>query len=168
MLYTYDYPRPAVCTDCVVFGVTKAEFATHPTGNEASPLRVLLIRRDREPYAGAWALPGGFMEIDEPPREAAFRELHEETSLRPRELLPLGAYGAPDRDPRGRTISLVFTAIVELEGSHIHAGDDAREAAWRPARRPGRLAFDHGGIVRDALRFWQERLARFPFGADLL
>ncbi|GAB6165896.1 NUDIX domain-containing protein [Thermostilla marina] len=171
MPYTYAYPRPAVCTDCVVFGLSGPDLEPQPAETRTprtSPLRVLLIRRDREPFAGAWALPGGFIEIDEPPREAAFRELYEETSLRPKELLPLGAYGAPDRDPRGRTISLVFTTVVATEKSRVRAGDDAREAAWRPARRPGRLAFDHREILRDAQQFWRQRLAGFPFGADLL
>ena len=92
--YTYEYPRPAVTVDIVI--------ATR----EESP-RVLLIRRKNEPFAGCWALPGGFVEMDETLESAARRELHEETGVKTKALVQLGTFGDPGRDPRGRTISVV-------------------------------------------------------------
>lgn len=164
MPYTYDYPRPAVCTDCVILGAPDAE--DHQPLHTA--LGVLLIQRNREPFAGTWALPGGFVEIDEPLEVAAYRELREETGLEPAALQPLGIYGAPGRDPRGRTISAVYTTVVRRGDAQIIAGDDAGEAAWFPAAEPPALAFDHAEILGDARRFWAEYLMHRPFGRNLI
>ncbi len=137
--YTYDYPMPAVTTDCIL--VTKGD----------NP-KILLIRRKHDPYAGKWALPGGFVEIEEDLPDAARRELEEETGLHDVELWQFRTYGRPGRDPRGRTISVVYYDFVD-EGPRTTAGDDAAEADWFPLDDLPPLAFDHEEIVRDFRQF---------------
>ena len=113
---------------------------------------VLLIRRGHEPFAGSWALPGGFVDTDEHLEDAARRELHEETGLRIGDLIQIGAFGDPNRDPRGRAISVAFLAILDSEPAP-QAGDDAAEARWFPIDRPPTtLAFDHEQILASGLR----------------
>ena len=113
--------------------------------------KILLIRRGREPYKGAWALPGGFIEMDEELVDAAGRELMEETSLSGVKLEQLGAFGKCGRDPRGRVVAVVFWGIATQ--TRVKAGDDAAEAKWFDIERlPGQLAFDHDNIVRAAVR----------------
>lgn len=130
-MYTYPYPRPAVTVDAILISPEKS---------------VLLIERGREPYKGKWALPGGFIGMDEPLEVACRRELQEETGLRVGELTQFRAYGAVDRDPRGRTISVIFYAFTgeELIAS---AGDDAANARWFPLDQLPELAFDHQQIL---------------------
>lgn len=138
--HCYDYPRPAVTVDLAAFAL------------DGDQLRVLLVRRGRDPCAGHWALPGGFLEIDEDPEAGARRELLEETGVEcPGEVRPIGFYADPGRDPRGRTISLAFFATVRLAEARIRAGDDAAEAAWQPVVGDTPLAFDHARIVEAAL-----------------
>ncbi|MDX1604878.1 MAG: NUDIX hydrolase [Candidatus Competibacterales bacterium] len=144
MAYTYDYPRPAVTVDVVLFTL------------QTRRLRVLLIQRRAPPFEGCWALPGGFMDLDEELPAAARRELREETGLRIRRLQPLGAYGRIGRDPRGRTISVVYLAFRPDAAVRARAGDDAREVGWFSPRRPPELAFDHRDILRDGLRMLRE------------
>jgi 8-oxo-dGTP diphosphatase len=122
---------------------------------------VLLIRRAKPPFAGAWALPGGFLDLDEELADAARRELREETSLKVSRLLPLGTYGRVGRDPRGRTISVVYLAGGDVERLRPEAADDAGEVAWHAVAALPRLAFDHRQIVRDATERLRE-LARRP------
>lgn len=141
--YVYHYPRPAVTTDVVV--VTR----------EARP-RVLLIRRKAEPFAGTWAIPGGFVDMAETLEQSARRELWEETGVRAGRLEQLAAFGDPDRDPRGRTISVVFLTRVDAGRLKPRAGDDAAEIGWHSLLRPPPLAFDHAEILACARR----RLAR--------
>jgi 8-oxo-dGTP diphosphatase len=141
--YIYDYPRPAVTVDVVI--VTREE---RP--------RVLLIRRKHEPFAGAWALPGGFVDMDEPLDMAANRELLEETGVPAQELVQLHAFGAPGRDPRGRTISIAYLAEVEPDAVKPKAADDAAEVGWFSLQRPPSLAFDHKEILACARRYWKE------------
>ena len=131
--FTYKYPRPAVTVDIVV--VTK----------EKTP-RVLLIRRGEEPFRGAWALPGGFVEIDEPLVDGARRELMEETGIKAKSLTQVATFGDPGRDPRGRTISVVYLTFVDAD-TEAHAGDDAADAGWFSLARPPKLAFDHKEIL---------------------
>ncbi len=110
--------------------------------------RVLLISRANPPHG--WALPGGFVEPAEDLPEAARRELHEETGIRIGDLVQIGAYGRPDRDPRGRTISVVYGAVLD-RSVQTTAGDDAAEARWFPLDAlPEPIAFDHAKILSDA------------------
>jgi 8-oxo-dGTP diphosphatase len=113
---------------------------------------VLLIERDWPPYEGSWALPGGHVDSGETSRRAAGRELEEETGVRvdADSLRPIGVWDAPDRDPRGRYVTVAYAAVVPA-GTPIVAGDDARTARWWPlANLPERLAFDHADILRAA------------------
>lgn len=156
--YCYDYPRPAVTVDLAVFSLA------------ADGLRVLLIRRKHDPFAGRWALPGGFLEIDEPIEAAARRELNEETGFDARGRVHfLGVYGDPSRDPRGRTISVAHAALIRGVTPEVAGGDDASEAAWRLAgcgREP--LAFDHDAILEDALHWLAEGVRSGNLGLELL
>jgi len=137
--YCYDYPRPAVTVDIVV--VTR----------ERRP-RVLLIRRKHDPFAAMWAIPGGFVDMDERLEEAARRELSEETGVRLTKLEQLGTFGDPGRDPRGRTISVVYLARVRAARLKPQAADDAAEASWHLLDRLPPLAFDHDKILAVARR----------------
>jgi 8-oxo-dGTP diphosphatase len=132
--FTYDYPRPAVTVDVVI--VTR----------EKKP-RVLLIRRKHPPFAGMWAIPGGFVEMDESLEAAARRELLEETSVRISGLRQLQTFGDPKRDPRGRIISVAFLAQVDPRKLKPVAADDAAEVAWHDLQHPPPLAFDHAKIL---------------------
>ena len=142
MAYTYEYPRPAVTADCVV--ITK----------ETEP-KVLLIERGGEPFKGCWALPGGFMNMDETTEQCAFRELEEETGLKIGEVHQIGAYSRVDRDPRGRTITVAYLAVVDAPIAVI-GQDDAAKAQWFPLSALPELAFDHADIMRDAVRKYKE------------
>ena len=142
MAYTYKYPRPAVTADCIV--ITK----------EAEP-KVLLIERGGEPFKGCWALPGGFMNMDETTEQCAFRELEEETGLKVSEVHQIGAYSRVDRDPRGRTITVAYLAVVDAPMAVI-GQDDAAKAQWFPLSALPELAFDHDEIMRDAIKKYKE------------
>jgi 8-oxo-dGTP diphosphatase len=137
--YTYDYPRPSVTADTVV--VTR----------ESDP-RVLLIRRRRDPFVGLWALPGGFIELEETLEAAARRELREETGIEVEQLEQLSTFGDPGRDPRGRVISVVYLGSVDVGQVQPQAGDDAAEVGWFRLRQPPPLAFDHAQILDCARR----------------
>jgi 8-oxo-dGTP diphosphatase len=142
--YTYDYPRPSVTVDIVLLT------------RERKP-RVLLIRRRHDPFAGRWALPGGFIEMDETLEESARRELQEETGLEVGKLEQLHTFGDPGRDPRGRTITVVFMGRV---GNKLkpQADDDAVEVGWHRLDRLPQLAFDHAEVLASARkRMWGDR-----------
>jgi 8-oxo-dGTP diphosphatase len=139
MPFVYEYPRPAVCVDCVIF--------THDKSS------ILLIKRAQEPFKGYWALPGGFIEMDEALEESAKRELEEETGLKNIPLEQFYTYGNPGRDPRGRVISIAFFGVVNPEDSKICAGSDAANAQWFPLGELPILAFDHSQIILKALEF---------------
>jgi 8-oxo-dGTP diphosphatase len=132
--YAYDYPRPAVTVDVAV--VTR----------EPRP-RVLLISRKHPPFEGSWALPGGFVEMEESLETAARRELFEETGIKAARMEQLHTFGDPGRDPRGRTISVVFLARVRFAKVKPRAGDDAADAVWHFLDRHPSLAFDHREIL---------------------
>ena len=134
------FRNPALTVDAVVVA-----------GLEAGAPRVLLIRRDREPFAGRWALPGGFVDYGEDPDLAVGRELLEETGLGGVALAQLRVFGRPGRDPRGHTVSVVYTGTIDGPPPAVQGGDDAREARWfAPGDLPP-LAFDHGDAVTAAL-----------------
>src|ERR1700754_4129158 len=137
--YCYDYPRPALTVDCVVFGYA------------AGSMHVLLIERNIEPYIGAWALPGGFVGMEETLDEAAQRELAEETGVKDIYLEQLYTFGDIGRDPRGRVVSTAYYALVSLAGRTPHASSDARKARWCPLRQLPKLAFDPAGILGTAV-----------------
>lgn len=132
--FSYDYPRPALTVDAAL--VTR----------ELLP-RVLLIRRKHDPFAGSWALPGGFVEENERLADAARREVREETGVEVAELEPLYTAGDPGRDPRGWTVSVVYLARVDFDAVRPVAADDAGEVGWFPLDALPALAFDHAMIL---------------------
>lgn len=144
--FRYDYPRPALTVDVVA--------ATR----EPRP-RVLLIRRGKDPFAGAWALPGGFVEAGETLAAAARRELKEETGAEVGDLEQLYTAGDPDRDPRGWTVSVVFLARVDAKKIKAKAADDAAEVGWFPLDALPDLAFDHAMILSRARTRLADRTA---------
>jgi 8-oxo-dGTP diphosphatase len=129
-------------------------------------LQVLLIERGVPPFKGQWALPGGFILEREALEEAARRELEEETGLRDIYLEQLYTFGDPDRDPRGRIISVAYYALTPP--SPLHASTDAAKAAWHPAARPPKLAFDHAKILRMGLERLRAKLGYSTVGFQLL
>jgi len=145
--HCYDYPHPAVTADIALFRET------------GEGLEILLIQRKKEPFEGAWALPGGFVNENEKLEDAAARELQEETGLRARKLEQFGAFGDPGRDPRGHTVSIAFFGEVTGKGGGA-AGDDASSLRWFAAGRLPKLAFDHKKVVQQALRARQAKTSR--------
>ncbi len=133
----YEFPRPALTVDLVLITT------------EARP-RVLLIKRKKEPFAGQWAFPGGFVDENEPLEAAARRELQEETGLQVDRLEQLQTFGDPGRDPRGWTVSVAFLGRVDAAKLTPVAADDAAEVAWHFVDAPPKLAFDHGNILQVA------------------
>ena len=142
MTYTYKYPRPAVTGDCIV--ITKEVNA-----------KVLLIQRAYEPYKGCWAFPGGFLNMDETIEQCAIRELEEETGLKVYDVHQIGAYSKVDRDPRGRTITVAYLAIIDNPIS-VLGQDDAAKAEWWPLSALPQLAFDHNDIINDAYTLYKQ------------
>ena len=142
MTYTYKYPRPAMTADCIV--ITK----------EAKP-KVLLIQRGDEPFKGCWAFPGGFMDMEETTEQCAIRELEEETGLKVGKVYQIGAYSKVDRDPRGRTVTVAYLAIVDAPMA-VSGQDDAAKAEWWPLSTLPELAFDHYDIMQDAIKKYKE------------
>lgn len=139
MNYCYDFPRPAVTTDVVLFSHIEDD------------LKVLLIKRGNEPFKDKWAIPGGFIQIDETAEQGALRELAEETGIENISVEQLHTFSEVDRDPRGRTISVVFFAKVNSD-QKIRAGDDAAEISWFSINNLPSLAFDHKLILSMAIK----------------
>ena len=158
MPYTYDYPHPALTVDCVVFGYEEASAA----------LKVLLIRRKLPPYQGLWSLPGGFVQIDESIDEAATRELQEETGVNDIFLEQLYTFGAPERDPRERVISVAYYALVSLQQHPLQAATDASDAQWFTLAEMPELGFDHREILDCAIARLRAKIRYEPVGFELL
>lgn len=156
MSFTYQYPRPALTTDCVVFGL------------DSQDLKILLIERGIEPFKGQWALPGGFLQVGEDPDHCARRELHEETALTDIFLEQLAAFGKPARDPREHVVTIAYYALVNLIDHPPKADTDARKAAWFSFQDLPKLAFDHDDILALARQRLRETLRRRPIGFELL
>jgi 8-oxo-dGTP diphosphatase len=154
--YRYEYPRPAVTTDCIIFGF------------DAGELKVLLIQRGIDPYKGKWALPGGFLHIDENADECARRELFEETGLENVFIEQLYTFSEIDRDPRGRVITIAYYALVKPTDYKVQAGDDAKTAQWFSISMIPPLAFDHDRILRIALSRLRSKIRYQPIGFELL
>ena len=156
-MYTYDYPRPSVTVDVVVFGY-----------DGERDLKLLLIQRGGEPFRGQWALPGGFVEMDEGLETSALRELEEETGVKDLFLEQLYTFGAPRRDPRGRVISVAYFALVNLTDHPAVAASDAAQVAWyKRSELPG-LAFDHADIIQLATDRLRAKVRYQPIGFELL
>ena len=141
--YTYDYPRPAVTSDIAVLRL------------EEEP-EVLLIQRKDDPFKDMWALPGGFMEMEESLEETARRELREETAILAGELIRFDTYDKPGRDPRGRTITQVFVMIWKPSMGEPQAGSDAADLRWFALNKLPDLAFDHARILADVISMIRE------------
>jgi 8-oxo-dGTP diphosphatase len=157
--FTYDYPRPAVTVDVVLFTVAGTL--------QALRLRALLIQRDRPPFAGAWALPGGFLHENEDLPAAAARELKEETGLDGVHIEQLAAIGTPGRDPRGHTVTVVWVGLVPGDRA-LTATGDARAARWFDVTELPQLAFDHADLLAAALRHLRRRIGEAPLCFELL
>lgn len=145
-MYRYDYPHPAVTTDIVVF--TLRDGAPH----------VLLIQRRHPPYQGHWALPGGFLDIDEDLEDCARRELAEETGVRDVALEQVHTFGRPGRDPRERVISVAYVTLLDADAVRPQAASDAAAVAWFAYDALPQLAFDHAEIIACAHERVRERL----------
>lgn len=141
MSYTYKYPRPAVTTDCVIF---------RKTNN--SKYELLLIQRKFPPFQGEWALPGGFVNMDEDLLTAAKRELEEETNLKDIQLKQFYTFGGVNRDPRHRTIAVAYYGIADTQKHIAKAADDAATAKWFPLEQIPGMAFDHAKIIDLAIK----------------
>jgi 8-oxo-dGTP diphosphatase len=137
-MYQYEYPHPSVSTDIVIFTIQDEQ------------LKVLLIRRLSDPFKNGWALPGGFVEIDEDLEQAALRELQEETGVTGVYLEQLYTFGKPDRDPRERVITVSYYSLVPIDRLSVGAASDARELGWFDIDQLPELAFDHNKIINKA------------------
>jgi 8-oxo-dGTP diphosphatase len=195
--HVYDFPRPSVTVDCVVFG--------YDSDDASDPLKILLIRRNSPPYVGQWSLPGGFLEVSDEPNaqgeslvHAAERELNEESGITIKHLEQLYTFGEPNRDPRGRVISVAYFALVRMDEHKPIGGSDASEATWTgvthllktpsqalsplaaglraaddlvaPATRyrKANLAFDHESIINKAIVRLRDKIRYSPIGLNLL
>ena len=156
MIHTYQYPRAALTVDCVVFGF------------DGGDLQVLLIRRGLPPFKDKWALPGGFVRVEETLDEAARRELAEETGLQDIFLEQLYTFGTVKRDPRERVISVAYYALTKPADHTTAAATDAAEAQWFPVSAIPPLAFDHADILTTALTRLRGKLTYQPIGFELL
>lgn len=156
MPFQYEYPRPALTVDCVVFGY------------DEEALRVLLIQRGAPPFEGRWALPGGFVQIDESVDDAALRELQEETGVSRLYLEQLYTFGAVDRDPRERVVTVAYFALVKMSDHKVRAATDTRDAAWFAVDDLATLAFDHDRIIEVALDRLRAKVRYRPIGFELL
>ena len=156
MSFTYEYARPALTTDCVVFGL------------DDDDLKVLLIQRGIEPFKGKWALPGGFIQVGEDIDTCARRELQEETGLKNIFLEQLATFGTPKRDPREHVVTVAYYALVNLIDHTPAAATDADNAAWFALDDLPKLAFDHAKILKAAKERLQGKVRYQPIGFELL
>jgi 8-oxo-dGTP diphosphatase len=154
--YTYDYPRPMVTVDTVIFTVLDND------------LKVLLVKRRYEPFQDQWAIPGGFVGMDESLEDAARRELYEETNVQDLYLEQLYTFGAPERDPRGRVISVSYFALISAEHRQLAARTDSAEVGWYSVYKLPKLAFDHAEIIDYALQRLRYKLDYTSVGFQLL
>lgn len=157
--FCYEFPRPAVTVDIILFSF------------HDNDLKVLLIQRKHEPFKGAWALPGGFVEMDEDLDDAALRELAEETNVADVYLEQLYTFGEPDRDPRTRVITVAYFALLSADQAartQIQSHSDANDARWWSMYQLPELAFDHERILQYALQRLRWKLEWTALGFLLL
>jgi 8-oxo-dGTP diphosphatase len=155
-MHSYHYPRAALAVDCVVFGL------------DVDDLKVLLIQRKLEPHQHQWALPGGFVHIDETLDEAARRELAEESGISDVYLEQLYTFGDLERDPRERVVSVAYYALAKLSDHRIRAATDAERVAWFALDDLPKLAFDHPRIIERAQERLRGKVTYAPIGFELL
>jgi 8-oxo-dGTP diphosphatase len=156
MTFAYEYPRAALAVDCVVFGLDERD------------LKVLLIQRKLQPFQHAWALPGGFVRVDETIDEAAQRELREEAGVTDVYLEQLYTFGVLDRDPRERVVTVAYYALAKLGDHRIRAATDAMGVGWFGLDDLPKLAFDHAEIVTRAHERLRGKVRYAPIGFELL
>lgn len=156
MAHEYEFKRPNLAVDCVVFGLDEDD------------LKILLIQRDLEPYKGKWALPGGFVRIDEALEQTAMRELKEETGITNIFLEQLYTFSEINRDPRERVVSVAYYALANLRDHKIKASTDAKDAAWFSVNDLPKLPFDHSEIIEVALKRLKGKVRYEPIGFELL
>ena len=156
MPHSYEYPRPALTTDCIIFGLDEDD------------VKVLLIKRGLAPFKGQWALPGGFLRPGENPDQCARRELAEETDLENIYLEQLYTFGEPSRDPREHVVTIAYFALVNLLEHPPTANTDADDAAWFPFDEVPKLAFDHDKILTTARQRLTAKLRYTPAAFELL
>ena len=157
MPHTYEYPRPALTVDCIVFGLDPQQ-----------ELKVMLIQRNIPPFQGKWAISGGFVKLDETLEAAALRELQEETGIHDVFLEQLYTFGDLARDPRDRTVTVAYYALINLAEQEIKATADARAAAWFALSEIPQLAFDHDQILQIAIARLRRKIRYEPIGFELL
>ena len=155
-MYTYEYPHPAVTVDIVIFTIRDEQ------------LKLLLIRRACKPYMGKWALPGGFVNINEDLDTAARRELKEETGVSGVYLEQLYTFGAPKRDPRERVITVAYYTLIPSDKIQLQAATDAEAVGWFGMDELPKLAFDHDRILQTAYERLQGKIRYQPIGFELL
>lgn len=154
--FSYDYPHPALTSDCVLFGFDEGE------------LKLLLLQRSNEPCKGSWALPGGFVHINETTEEAARRILKEKASVGKIYLEQLFTFSDVNRDPRERVVSVAYYALVKLADYQVKAGRDTKNAEWFPVSSIPSLAFDHNKIIKTAIERLRGKVRYQPIGFELL
>ena len=157
MPHTYEYSRPALTVDCIVFGLDAQQ-----------ELKVMLIQRNIPPFQGKWAISGGFVKLDETLEAAALRELQEETGIHDVFLEQLYTFGDLARDPRDRTVTVAYYALINLTEQEIKATADARAAAWFALSEIPQLAFDHDQILQIAIARLRGKIRYEPIGFELL
>lgn len=153
-LYCYKHPHPSVTTDCAVFGF------------DGNSIMILLIRRGSDPFKGYWALPGGFVRMEESADEGALRELREETGINNIYIRQFHTFSDPFRDPRERVITIGYYALVHIQ--EVKGMDDADEARWFALKDIPTLAFDHNHILRTAIDELRKQIHFEPIGYSLL
>jgi len=156
MSYSYKYPRPSLTVDAVVFGLDETE------------LKVLLIRRSQEPFQGQWAIPGGFMDLDESADVAVQRKLQEETGIKDLFLEQLYTFSSVDRDPRERVVSIAYFALVRPDKLQLASHSEAGDISWFSLSELPALAFDHGHILEVASERLRNKIRYQPVGFELL
>lgn len=154
--FSYEYARAALTVDVVFI-----------TLREEQPV-LLLIQRKSDPFAGKWALPGGFVNPDEPLETAAARELEEETGLKAGPLFAVNGFGDPGRDPRGWTVTVAYYTLAALDSLDVHAGDDASLADWHRLADLPPLAFDHDQVIAQTLSRFRREIYAAPILAPFL